>query len=394
MDTSNVQNFEYSFYYVTNITTLRGLQNWNTCNVTDFGNTFTGLYYLSDINQVSNWNVENATTMHNMFSGCPNVHDFTPLSNWNVQPGTRMNNMFYGCSGLTDLSFIANWNTTDCAFSNAFRGTSINTAPHINMNNVSLYMAFGGNVNPAILSNMYFENCSLTQLYGTEYTKVVGNGLYNMTLNGQNLRLQNMFGTYQYTNQSYYNINYIGNYNVDGANLHSMFSCQKSLQNINENINVTFSNVCSTYNMFINCTKLENVSALNIHTSAQMNTSENIYFMNMFYNCINLKDITCMENWTHTDVSTQSRYIGLSNMFYNCNNLTDDSLYAMTNWLIRIAPNVINTQYEFYGGYGLVLNNQQSNTPLYGSNIRLNERLNTTQLNRLYMAGYRGFGTY
>ena len=68
LDTSNATNISYTFYQTPNITTLRGLENWNTDNMTSFAYAFQYKYNLTNIDAVSNWNTSNVKSMFQMFT--------------------------------------------------------------------------------------------------------------------------------------------------------------------------------------------------------------------------------------------------------------------------------------------------------------------------------------
>lgn len=373
LDTHLATNLYYSFYGTPNINTLRGLTNWNTSNMTSFSHAFYGLGSIPNVNELANWDTSKVTSLYNCFTGCTNLRDISGLSNWNISNVRDMNNMFMYCNNLVDLSPLSNW---------TFNGVNIQ------------YFTSGDNTDISTLKNCYFKDCTISYLTGGNFSK--NHNAYlanNFTITGENLRLNFIFGSNnaQYAGDAYYwNGNCTGFYNVNGVYADFMFCRWGSLKTVN---NIHFTNCNGTQGMFMFCRGLTDASNLNIHFATKGSTY--IYLMGMFYNCTSLTDLTGMDNWTFTDSSSYTKYIGLGNMFYNCNKLTDESLYAITNFFILIAPNVApDNQYIFYGGYSHNLAPNCVNGPFYGSNIVLNQRLNNYQLNRLYRAGYRGFGVY
>lgn len=390
LDVSNVTNIDYSFYYTHYINTLRGLANWNTSNFTSLSNGFIGLNNLTNVNELVNWDVSNVTNMANTFYGCSNIRDWSGIANWDINNVTNMYNAFCYCSNMRDLSVFDNWSFNNKYFNGTFIGTNIsNFGNNRTIYNTTFSSTFSSNTNFMELNKWYFDHCSLYAISAFGYTKSMGNNM-NFLLQGEDVSISGMFvsdryGPNSYSNSWRYNIYNTGNYNIINGAASSTFAGQADLNNI-QDIHIT--NCYTTESMFSYCRNITSAGNMNMHFST---TTDKLSLSYMFYLCNNLVDTTCMENWTFTDRSPQVRYVHTSCMFYGCNNLSDNSLYAITNFLLLIAPNINNYQ---YGTYGLNLSNACSNSTFTGTNIQINQRLNNYQLNRLYMAGYRGFGTY
>ena len=389
LDVSNATNIDYSFYCTRYINTLRGLANWDTTHFTDLCNGFIYLSNLTNVDELANWNVSNVTNMANTFMGCSNISDWNGVANWDTSHVVNMYNTFCGCSNMRDLSALDNWSFDNKYFGNTFMGTNIsNFGNNRTIYNTTFGNTFSPNTNFMELNKWYFNECSLYAISGFSYTKSMGNNM-NFLLQGENVSINGMFISDRYgpNNNSYswkYNIYNTGNYNIINGSASSTFAGQMDLNNV-QNIYIT--NCSTTESMFSYCKNITSAGNMNIHFST---TTDKLSLNYMFYFCNNLVDTTCMENWTFTDRSPQIRYVQVSSMFYGCSNLSDNSLYAITNFLLLIAPNVYNSQYV----NGLNLSNLCSNAIFTGTNIQINQRLNNYQLNRLYMAGYRGFGTY
>ena len=100
-------------YYMTKLTDISGLANWDTSKVTDMSTMFSSCGKLTDLSQLSNWDTENVTDMSNMFEVCYNLTDTSPLSTWDTSNVTNMKSIFYYCGSLTNLNGLANWDTTN-----------------------------------------------------------------------------------------------------------------------------------------------------------------------------------------------------------------------------------------------------------------------------------------
>ncbi len=485
LDISNATNLDYSFYYVKNINTLRGLSNWNTSNITNLNNAFNGLIYLTSVNELSNWDTSNVKTMLNTFGYCYNLTDISgisnwnisnvktlcrtftycinltnliPISNWDISNVTDLTGTFQNCNNLTNFSPINNWDTSnvlsmndtfeDCksvidlssisdwdisnitelrhTFNNCYNLQILPTWDVSNIRNfygtfrncMSLqnYNSFTG-----LFTNSSFDNLCFRSTPGFEFTTnevrdctflygtfpMVNNANYinanihfinckfetfnmldktfnlsELNFRGTNCDVSRWLGAFSNNYGSIYSGNltrYTGQYNIDNCAASQMFYYQRNLINVQS---IHFTNCNNTSQMFGDCNNLLDISNLNIHFASR----ENIYLNYMFQDCYNLVDVTAIDNWTFTDTSVYLRYINIYSMFSQCNNLSNESLYAITNFFITIAPNV-NSQH-------MNLSNANTYSPFLSSNIELNTRLNVSQLNRLAMAGYTGFGEY
>ena len=99
----------YLFTNLTNISTIEGIKNLNTCNMTSMKGMFYDCNNLKTIN-FSYFNTENVTDMRWMFSNCSNLKQLN-LSNFNTAKVIKMNSVFYGCANLETLD-ISNWDTS------------------------------------------------------------------------------------------------------------------------------------------------------------------------------------------------------------------------------------------------------------------------------------------
>ena len=127
-DTSNVTDMSYIFASFTNPTTdnhkpqgleytgslkALDLSGWKTSNVTNMACMFTGQDHLETLKGLSNWNTSKVTNMAQMFHGLSKLQDGSlgDLSKWDTSNVTDMTYMFAVMSLQTDLSFVNGWKT-------------------------------------------------------------------------------------------------------------------------------------------------------------------------------------------------------------------------------------------------------------------------------------------
>ena len=142
---------ELWFYKLIELTTIEGLEYFNTSAVTNMSDMFSGCSSLKELN-LSNFNTSSVTDMSRMFSDCSGLTALN-LSNFNTAAVTNMSKMFSGCSGLTALN-LSNFNTAAVTnMSKMFSGCSGLTALNLS------------NFNTAAVTNMsdMFHRCTLLE---------------------------------------------------------------------------------------------------------------------------------------------------------------------------------------------------------------------------------------
>ena len=127
---SNVKNISSMFYNDSNLTTIVGLNTWDTSNVTDMSFMFASfinptsdnykplpLIYTGSLKELdlSSWKTSNVTNMAYMFTGQNQLTTIKGLPNWNTSKVTNMSYMFDGLSSLQDgsLGDLSNWDTSN-----------------------------------------------------------------------------------------------------------------------------------------------------------------------------------------------------------------------------------------------------------------------------------------
>lgn len=101
-------DLSYMFSGCTELTTINGMNTWDTSNVTAMNSMFNRCESLMDLD-VSNLNTSKVENMNFMFSGCDNIGSLD-LSNFDVSNTVYMQGMFSLCSNLTSLD-LSGWTT-------------------------------------------------------------------------------------------------------------------------------------------------------------------------------------------------------------------------------------------------------------------------------------------
>ena len=114
---------DYWFDYCPNLTTIEGIEYFNTENVTTMRYMFDSCESLKSLD-LTNFNTENVTDMYYMFYRCTSLESLD-LTNFNTAKVTNMTAMFYKCSALKTIyasdKFVTDQVTEGTAmFSNCF----------------------------------------------------------------------------------------------------------------------------------------------------------------------------------------------------------------------------------------------------------------------------------
>lgn len=199
---TTITNTSWWFYEFYSLTTITGLENFNTSNVTDMSYMFSGCYSLKSLD-LSSINTSNVTDMSDLFKGCLSLTDLD-LSTFNTSNVTSFYEMFIECSSLKSLD-VDNFNTENANnFQEMFANCSslitldlsgFNTANATNMwgmfaycsSLTSLNINNFHTVNVEIFQEM-FEGCtSLTNLDLSSFNIVNARYMNTMFKNCSNL---------------------------------------------------------------------------------------------------------------------------------------------------------------------------------------------------------------
>ena len=178
LNTSNVTNMQWMFYYCPKLTSL-DVSNFNTAKVTDMSYMFDGCSALTSLD-LSNFNTANVTNMQNMFIYCSALTSLN-VSNFNTAKVTNMAYMFRECSALTSLN-LSNFNTANvtdmkqmfykCSALTSLNLSNFNTAKVTNMDEMfngcsgltTLNVSNFNTANVTYMKYMFYDCKNLTSL--------------------------------------------------------------------------------------------------------------------------------------------------------------------------------------------------------------------------------------
>ena len=100
-DTRNCNNFFNMFYHCYNLVDL-DVSHFDTANGVNMGNIFEGCKMLQKLD-LSNWTTPRAKAMNSMFNGCTSLTELTGLNGFVTDIVTMLNSMFLKCGRLEEL---------------------------------------------------------------------------------------------------------------------------------------------------------------------------------------------------------------------------------------------------------------------------------------------------
>lgn len=109
LNTENVTSMVAAFSNDAKLTTIIGVEGWNTSKVTTFKSAFYGCTGLQTLN-VSNWDMSSAENLRTVFYNCSSLTSLD-VSRWDTSKVTTLESTFRGCSSLATLD-VSNWDTS------------------------------------------------------------------------------------------------------------------------------------------------------------------------------------------------------------------------------------------------------------------------------------------
>lgn len=106
------QYMDYWFAYLSNITNVDALSDWNFAGVTSMISTFGYCTKLSNIDGLKNAKVSRVTDMSSMFYNNSSLVNVDALSEWNTSRIISMASMFEYCTALENLDGLLKWDTS------------------------------------------------------------------------------------------------------------------------------------------------------------------------------------------------------------------------------------------------------------------------------------------
>ena len=304
-DTSKTIMMDSMFQGCSKLTSLAGLEKWNTGNVTSMGGMFQGCSGLTSLAGLEKWNIENTTSLYRVFYGCFGLTSLVGLEKWNTKNITDMSGMFHGCSGLTSLVGLEKWNTgnvTDMRdmFVGCSKLASLKALTDWDTKNVK---NFGRRDSFNDRIDGMFSGCSgLTSLAGLEKWNT-------------------------------------GNV----TDMIDMFHGCSKLTSLVELAKWNIRNVTNMSNVFSGCSGLTSLVGLE-----KWNTGKVKFMQGVFEGCSKLTSLKALTDWDTKNVRSFADYNHVDGMFSGCSSLT--SLVEIEKWNTN---NVRHMNYMFSGCSGL-----------------------------------------
>lgn len=265
---SNVTNISGLFYDTHALTTITGVETWDTSNILNFTSVFYRNYTLTGMD-LSSWDVSTATTLFVTFFECFAL-DVSFAESWNPSSATSFYGLFYGTNTTSlDLSTWVCPNLT--VMTEMFRDSGIQTIDLSGINN-------SNNVNASQL----FDGC-------VDLTSVDISGINSMYY------VDSMFQDCT----SITSIDMTGTTTVD-VGINSMFKGCTSL------VSVTLGSIVgliSVQDMFDGCTSLTTVNNI-----SGLDTSAVTTMSNVFRNCSSLTTID-LSSWNMGSLNNTSGFM-------------------------------------------------------------------------------------
>ena len=318
-DTSNVTDMSYMFDYCNALTSL-DVSGFDTSNVTDMSYMFDYCNALTSLD-VSGFNTSNVKNMSCMFSYCAALTSLD-LSSFDTSNVTNMVYMFSYCSNLKTIYASNSFNTDKVTNStNMFRNCSklvggAGTTFNSSYTNKTYARIDGGASAPGYFTAIVLKTGSeMNSLIGTNTTKVIFGKYsdYSSAVSSATPTPVDTEGTGAYSLYKVGTVAYIltksGDTFIANPNSSEFFKSLKSLTSIENLTMLDTSNVTNMSYMFSSCSAL---TSLNV---SSFNTSNVTDMSSMFSSCSALTSLNVSSFNT-------SKVTYMSYMFYFCRVLT------------------------------------------------------------------------
>ena len=310
------------FYGCENLTTIEGIEYFNTENVTNMRYMFGYCTSLKSLD-LTNFNTENVTDMYYMFYNCTSLESLD-LTNFNTAKVTNMTAMFYRCSALKTIyasdKFVTDQVTEGTAmFSNCFnlKDYTGSKEDHTYANcGPTGYFTYGRGY-------AMFDDATGTLTFS--YKGFKPEGAYELN-EGENT--PEWISKNSYVKKVVFDASFA---NARPTSCNEWFFSCSNLTTIEGIEYLNTENVTNMRNMFGHCESLKSLDLTNFNTE----NVENMSFM--FRDCYALESLD-LSSFNTAKVTSMSR------MFYICKALT--TIYASDKF---VTNKVTNGNDMFYG---------------------------------------------
>ena len=288
------------FFYCTNLTTIEGIEYFNTENVTNMRYMFDGCSSLKSLD-LTNFNTENVTDMYSMFASCKSLESLD-LTNFNTAKVTDMALMFASCYALKTIyasdKFVTDQVTeSTCMFSDCLnlKDYSSSKEDHTYANCGPIgYFTYGRGY-------AMFDNATETLTFS--YKGFKPEGAYELNEGGNTPK---WISKNSYVKKVVFDASFA---NTRPTSCNEWFFSCSNLTTIEGIEYLNTAKVTNMRNMFGHCESLKSLDLTNFNTE----NVENMSFM--FRDCYALKSLD-LSSFNTAKVTSMSR------MFYICKALT------------------------------------------------------------------------
>ena len=309
------------FDYCPNLTTIEGIEYFNTENVTNMRDMFGYCTSLKSLD-LTNFNTENVTDMYYMFASCTSLESLD-LTNFNTAKVTNMTAMFSNCSALTTIYASDNFVTDQVTYGNNMFFQCLNLKDytsskedHTYANCTTGYFTYGRGY-------AMFDAATGTLTFS--YKGFKPEGAYELNEGGNT---PEWISKNSYVKKVVFDASFA---NARPTSCYMWFYGCSNLTTIEGIEYFNTENVTNMRNMFGHCESLKSLDLTNFNTE----NVENMSFM--FRDCYALKSLDLSSFNTAKGTS-------MSRMFYICKALT--TIYASDKF---VTNKVTNGNDMFYG---------------------------------------------
>ena len=283
-----------------NLTTIEGIEYFNTENVTNMRYMFDGCWSLKSLD-LTNFNTENVTDMYSMFAYCKSLESLD-LSSFNTAKVTSMSRMFYICKALTTIyasdKFVTDLVTkSTCMFTDCLnlKDYTSSKEDHTYANcGPTGYFTYGRGY-------AMFDNATETLTFS--YKGFKPEGAYELNVGGNN---PEWISKNSYVKKVVFNASFA---NARPASCFSWFRGCENLTTIEGIEYLNTENVENMSSMFRDCYALESLDLSSFNTAKVTSMSR------MFYICKALTTIYASDKFVTNKVTNGN------DMFYGCEKL-------------------------------------------------------------------------
>ena len=331
------------FFYNCSTLTKVDLTGWVTPNVNMMDSVFHGCSKLTEIKGIGTWGTNKNTDTSYMFYGCTALKLIEGIENFYVDKLKKMDLMFYNCNALETIDF-SNWNypsisNISALFSYCYKLKNIIGIDRLNMSNVKDISEIFLDCKSLETIDISSWNFSLVDSVTNLFSGCLKLSNINMgdLFTRENCKIKDLTGMFKNC-ASLTSIPGIENWNTSSfEKLYEMFKGCTALTSLEGFENLVTENVINISCIFEGCSNITSLEPL-----ANWDTS-NVENMNYsFHKCSNITSLEPLAKWVTSNVKA------MSYSFYECSSLT--SLNGLQNW---DTSKVEYMTYSFYGCYSL-----------------------------------------